>query len=383
MAKAFDEVMEQKLKTVVGDIAAAETRRIVDELRQERSLFGKDRTGLSEKMKKDFAAAAKAICLRTPIDTKANEALLEEQDNRGGLLVSKEVANAILRIAASVGLVLSQATKWDMTTDELGIPSYTGSFLTGEYLGIDAAGSLTGLTFNSANLIVKKWQLAFVVGNDLLADASVNLADWLLSLGGEALANAIDQQAFTGSGAPFVGLLNDSNVATFTMPSGETTFSSFKVIEDSSDVIASVEESVLDGSAFYFERTVWAKLRSQKDAANHYILPYYSQNSGVLSSNSLGGGVKPVGEMLGFPVYTCRHLPKNSATAVSTKFGVFGNFKGFAYGDKGEMRVAQFESGNFNGEIGLKDQRALVYKHRHALVNALPAAFVAIKTAAS
>ena len=50
------------------------------------------------------------------------------------------------------------------------------------------------------------------------------------------------------------------------------------------------------------------------------------------------------------------------------------------------MTVAQFESGVFGSdgkEIGLKDQRALVYKKRFALVVALPAAFVVVKTAAS
>jgi hypothetical protein len=96
------------------------------------------------------------------------------------------------------------------------------------------------------------------------------------------------------------------------------------------------------------------------------------------------GGARPVGEILGYPVFSVRHLPANSATAVSTKFGVFGNMKAMAYGDKGDLRVAQYTSGSFGGkEIALADQTGLVYKHRHALVNALPAAFVVAKTAAS
>ena len=71
-------------------------------------------------------------------------------------------------------------------------------------------GTVQGMAFGQAALVAKKWQLAFVIGNDLLVDASVNLADWLLALGGEALANMIDYQAFVGNGSPFVGLLNDS-----------------------------------------------------------------------------------------------------------------------------------------------------------------------------
>ena len=48
---------------------------------------------------------------------------------------------------------------------------------------------------------------------------------------------------------------------------------------------------------------------------------------------------------------------------------IFGNMKAAAFGDKGDMRVAQFESGSFGGkEIALSDQRGIVYKHRHAFV---------------
>lgn len=381
MAAVFDSVMEEKLKTVVGDLVASETRKIVEELRFERALTGKDRTGLTEEQKMSFVEIAKAAA---GIKTKANEALIEEQDNRGGYLVPKEVAAAIVRIAASVGVVMSQAQKWPLNTDELDIPAYTGSFLEGEYLGVDAAGTVTGLTFGQAKLIAKKWQLAFVTGNDLIQDASVNLADWLLALGGEALANMIDKQAFVGTSNPFVGLLENADVNVLTLPTGEDTFAEF-TLDDASDMIAQVEESVLDGAAFYFERTVWAKIRMKKDTAGNYVLPQAGAPSAtLLANNSTGGGIRPAGEILGFPVYTVRHLPTNAQTAVSKKFCVFGNLKALAFGDKGELRVAQYQSGSFGGkEIALADQTGLVYKHRHALVITLPKAFVVGKTAAS
>src|SRR5258708_37001047 len=105
-------------------------------------------TGLSAKIKKDFVTVAQsAMTGRFNVDVKANEALIEEQDNRGGYLVSREIADAIMRIAASVGTIMNQCQKWEMTTDELAIPNYTGAFLTGAYLGVDAPGSVTGLTF--------------------------------------------------------------------------------------------------------------------------------------------------------------------------------------------------------------------------------------------
>lgn len=384
----IDTSMESKLKTIVGDTAAFEVKKVVETLRLERAMFGKDRTGLSEDSKKDFVSQVRAIARgdkENSMRVKVGEALIEEQDNRGGYLVPKEVANAIVRIAASVGFVMSNASKWDMKSDELQIPAYTGSILTGEYLGVDAAGSVTALTFDQARLIVKKWQLAFVLANDLLADSPVQLADWLLALGGEALANMIDKQGLAGTSAPFIGILNDTNANVWTMPTGKSTFASFD-LDEASDVIGTLEESVLDGAVFVFERTVWAKIRIKKDTAGNYILPQAGAPSAALLANYTGviGGARPVGEIMGYPVFTNRHLPANSATAVSTKFGVFGNFSAQAYGDKGDLRVAQFSSGSFGGkEIALADQTALVYKHRHGIVTTLPKAFVAIRTAAS
>lgn len=377
LVTAVDSVLEQKLAQTIGPVVAQETKKIVAEMRLERMLFGKDRSGLSDEQKIEFVQTAKAIANGTH-RAKAGEELIEEQDNRGGYLVSTEVAGAIQRIAASVGLVLSQAQKWTMKTDELDIPAYTGSFLEGEYLGTNAVGVLTGIAFDQARLIAKKWQLAFAVGNDLLTDASVNLADWLLALGAEALANRLDKEGFNGSGAPFVGVLNHPNATQFTLAAGHTSFSSFD-IGDASDAIAQLEEAALDGAAFFFHRTVWAKIRSQKDTAGNYIFGYINTNFGAVETPS---GIKPQGNILGFPVYTTRHLPANSASASGAKFAIFGNLKAMAYGDKGELRVAQAQSGTFGSkEIALADQTGFIYKHRHALTLTLPAAFVDIKTA--
>ena len=387
ISKSLDSVLEKKLKPLIGEIAAAETKKIVQDMRIERSLFGQDRSGLNKAQKKDFVYAVREIVngLGSQIDTKANEALISEQDNRGGFLVATEVANAIVRIAASVGLIMSQAMKWPMGTDQLDIPAYTGAFLEGEYLGMDAAGSVTAMEFGTANLIVKKWQLAFVVGNDLLQDATVDLADWLLAIGGESLANMVDKQGFAGIGSPFVGILQDDDIAVETLATGKDTFAEFDVISDSSTMIGSLEESVLEGAAFYMNRTVWASLRTQEDTAGNPLLPQGGAPSqALLTNNPTGGGTRPAGEILGFPVFTTRHMPALSASAVSTKFLAFGNMKAMAFGDKGEFRVNQFESGSFGGkEVALADQRAIVYKHRHALVIALAAAFVVAKTAAS
>lgn len=409
---AFDEVMKERLPALLSEERAATVSQVVEKLQTQRAVFGKDMTGLSEAAKKDFVKVAHAVLRGSfNIDTKANEALIEEQDNRGGYLVSREIADAILRIAASVGTIMNQAAKWDMTSDELGVPNYTGAFLTGAFLGVDAPGSVTGLTFGQAQLIVKKWQLAFVVGNDLLKDANVNVADWLLALGGEALANMVDYQGFVGganTGDPFLGILNQPTSVTIqpngqavnkvylggTSTSGSTTFSTYKVMDDSSQLIAALEESILDNAAFYMNRTLWAKLRTQKDTAGNYILPFAGMaNKGnqVVEDRPGGGPIRPAGEILGYPVYTNRWMPAVGASSVNgfsdttnNPCVIFGNMRSLAFGDKGEMEVDQFTSGSFGGkEIALADQRGIVYRRRFALATTLLRAFAVGYTSAS
>ena len=413
ISDSFDKAFAEKLAPMMGDIATEKAKAVVESLKLERHIFGSDVSRLSGKQKKDFCDVVRASVGLGNVDIKANEALIEEQDNRGGYLVSREVADAIMRIAASVGTIMSQSMSWPMKTDELGIPNYTGSFLTGAYLGVDVAGTVTGLTFGQAVLIAKKWQLAFVLGNDLLADTSVQLADWLLALAGEALANMIDQQGFVGTGSPFVGILNQptgsagvNNLNTiqyyagnggtgytkFSNDSATTTANGFRVLDDCSNMIGQLEESVLEGAAFYMHRTVWAALRVQKDTSGNFILPFggiptIAGLSTPLAMDPTGGPIRPAGEILGFPVYTNRwmpSLPASNAATAATAFIIFGNFKASAFGDKGEMRVEQFTSGAFGGkEVALADQKGIVYKHRHAWTPVLLQAFVVGYTSTS
>jgi len=422
------EMLQEKLEPVIGTIAAAKVRELVTQMKAQKSVYGHDITNLSAKTKKDFVRACSFIAndrkdlLASDVSTKANEALVIDQDNRGGYLVTQEVADAIMRIAASVGTIISQSSHWTMTKDELSIPNYTGSFLTGSFVGIDQAGTIQGLAFGQAVLAIKKWQLAFAVGNDLLQDENVNLAEWLLAIAGESLANMVDQQGFAGSSnltlngvavaGPFVGLL--ALTGTTTLPysgstnngttyqqqpylyyqgnasnSGKTGISNFDVITDANQIVSALEESVLDGAAFYFHRTVWGQIRSQKDTAGNYVLPYAAwadmeDNQDVLRQIVGGGPVSPAGAMGGRKVFTNRWLQPLSASTNNLVYGIFGNMKAMAYGDRGDMAVEVFTSGAFGGkEIALADQRGIVYRKRFALVPVLPGAFVQISTSNS
>src|SRR5260221_5041588 len=177
--KGYERIVSTELTEKMEAIAGAQARKTVERMMFERATMGREVCGLDTEQKVSFAKQVQEVFRgqgERAIRVKANEALIEEQDNRGGYLVENEVAAAILRIAASVGTIMKQCQMWPMKTDELGIPNYTGSFLTGSYVGVDLPGSVTGLSFGQAVLIARKWQLAITGGNDLLCDASRQLA---------------------------------------------------------------------------------------------------------------------------------------------------------------------------------------------------------------
>lgn len=379
--KSVDVLLEETLKTVVGKEVAASAHKIVEELRMERMVYGYDRTGVKSEDKKEFAKIVKAAAF----GKKSGEELISEVDSRGGYLIPTEVAKGIERIARTSGLVMSKIKTWPMVSDELEVPAYTGSILEGDYLGVNAAGDITAVTFKMAKLSIKKWQLAFALGNDLLQDAPEDLADWLMALAGEALANKVDKMVLAGTGNPFTGILNSSDVTAVTLDSGKDTFQEYSVIDDSSTVIGALEESLLDDACFVFSKTVWANLRTQKDDAGNYLLSLGGNspiNTWLLKNDpKSASGPRPVGEILGFPVYTSRHMPALSASAASTKFGIFGNFACAAYGSRDQMRLEKYQSGTFGAkEIALADQTGLVFKQRHAVALTLPEGFLTIAT---
>src|SRR5277367_5519277 len=85
---AFDEVMKEKLVPIIGQETAMAVKTIVEKMQLQRAVVGHDMTGLDEKQKTLFVDTVRAAA-KFDIREKVNEALIEEQDNRGGYLVSR------------------------------------------------------------------------------------------------------------------------------------------------------------------------------------------------------------------------------------------------------------------------------------------------------
>lgn len=379
-----DEAIEKSIKEVAGNEVASQVKKIVSQLRAERAMYGVDSSGLSDETKLALAQDLKHL-VRGDLDSgKQKAALLINSDSAGGYLVPEEIYAGIMRVAASAGLIVRDAMKFPMSSDSLDVPRYTGSDLTGAYLGEDSDGTETTVTFGDAKLKAEAWYVILRVGNTLISDAKVNVVDWLIGLVAEGLSVRIDKEGFKGgtfAGSPFVGILGSDEATVYTMATGKDTFAEFDM-DEASEMIAQLPESLLADAAFYFNRTVWAKIRQKKDSQGAYVM---GQNGGMIATNVRKEGIQPAGTMWGFPVYTTDQLPSNTETAVSTKFCVFGNLsKGLYLGQKGGLEITLSDSAVVGGvSTFARNQKAIRFIDRHAVCVGLPSALVVGKTAAS
>lgn len=381
MTKAFREVVDEALEKSISEVIAPEAAKAVkahvEKMRESRELGGKDFSGVDDEQKIAFVKDLKQIA------RGEKAALLENNDSTGGYLVPSEVYAGIKRIAETVGLVARDATFFPMSSDQLDVPRYTGAALQGEYIGEDEVATETSVSFEDARLLTKTWILVIRLGNTLINDANVDVADWLMGLAAEGMAYRLDREGFTGgtfAGSPYVGLLGSADVTVHTLAAGSTSFDDFGIVE-ASDAIGAMPTASLNEAAFYFNRTVWAKIRSRSTSG----LFEFGQYQPMLATLRRENGIQPVGEILGYPVYTTDVLPAFSTTAVSTKFGVFANLRQSLYiGDRGPMEVAKSDSATVGGKnLFLANQVAIRFLHRHAIAIGLPSAAVVIKTNAS
>ena len=381
-------IVDQSIKDNLGDVVSAQVsetvKGIVSKMRVDRALYGSDASGISDEQKLALAEDFKNIANGKLFNGQAKAAILSSSDEAGGYLIPTELYNGILRVAASAGIVARDAMRMPMGTTSMDVPRYTGADLEGSYVGEDTEGTESTVTFGDAKLVAKTWMVLIRVSNTMLNNTSVNLTDWLIGLIAEGLSVKLDKEGFKGgtfAGSPFVGLLGSTDVTVYTLPTGHDTFAEFDM-DDASDVIAQMPESLLNGAAFYFNRTVWAKIRQKKDTAGAYVV---GANGGIVAMNFKKEGIQPAGEMWNFPVFTTDQLPTNAQTAVSTKFGVFANLaKALIIGDRGSMTVAQSDSATVGGKnVFAANQKAIRVTHDHAIAIGLPTAAVVIKTSAS
>jgi len=382
ITKAIDDSVAKNLESIVGEKTATVVKETVRKMRLERELYGRDKSGLDDEQKTAFASDMIAIA-KGRFGNGEKAALLETVDSQGGYTVPTEVHRGIMRIAASVGLVLRDAMKFPMSSDEMNVPRYAGSDLEGAYYtNDDTVGGETAVTFGVATLAAKTWYTIFRVSNPLLADASADIGDFLLALAAEGLSNMADKQGFAGTGSPFTGLLADANVTAYALATDDLSMADF-TIDDAQNVVANLPASLHNGAAWYMHPTMWAHLKTLKDGDGRYLL---GQNNNAFAAAYQVDGIKPAGVLTEYPVFLSSHFPAyDAADGAETAFMAFANLgKALFVGDRERLSFAKSDSATVGGKnVFAANQTAFRVTHRHAITVGLPAAAVVVATGAA
>ena len=298
-------------------------------------------------------------------DVRKTKSLSEGTTTAGGFLVPEEFLAEIQRLEPLYGVMRRECRIIPMKFDTLNIPAAGTTRQSANWTNEASQILQTDPNFRQLTLTINKLASIPSVSNELLDDANVDTIQYLAMIIAEEFGKQEDVQGFTGTGSPFVGALEATGVPTTPLASGTamTMLSYPDVIKASRNIY----DNVLDGSKYYFHRSMIGHLQSLITTAGAPIF--------VPGSNQIAG----------FPLVSVEALPgtANASAATGTfDFAVFGNIRrGIAMGERGSMTVAISEHATVgSNNLFEKDMRALRVIERVAMGVLLPSAFTRFTT---
>lgn len=310
---------------------------------------------------------------------KALKAQSEGVGSEGGFSVPEEFQAEIARIAEDFGIVRRLARKIGMGSDTRNMPTLSSS-VSVTYPGEGTAGTPSQFVEANVQLLAKTAVGLTVASNELLEDANVDIVEFLTELFAEALAGSEDEQGLTGTGAPFTGILGDAGVNVVDLGTGDVDFVDAD-LDDYRDMISKVKSLALGSAVYIVHREVWGDIQKKKDndAAYHLASANPILTPGALEG-AVGGNI--VGTLWGYPVLVSDKMPDLAATAVSTKFALFGSLRFLWLGDRKQMTLAISDSATVGTDkVFEQNQSAVRVTERIAIAVGLPQAFSVLKTA--
>lgn len=371
--------MKETEKTLQDSIAAAVEAKMEEKgiNKIEKKIFGaaKEVEGLEGKAK--VAKFIKALFARDGEAVKAivGKGMTEGTAADGGYLVPEEFRAEIVRIAEDFGIFRRLARVIPMRRDTLNLPKVTSS-VTVSWPGEATAGTASQPVLGQVQLLSKTLVGITPISNELLEDADVDVVELLSELFAEAIAGEEDNQGFSGSGAPFTGVLAVAGTNLVTMVGGDTSFDDISA-DYLRDLITKVKVSTLSGAGFFMHPEVWARVQKIKENSQHI-----ASFANPLITKDAPNGAGVAGYIWGKPVYLTEKI--TGTDAVATKFVVFGNLKYAYLGDRKQVTMTISEHATIGAaNMFESNMSALRVTERVGIVIALPSAFSILKTAAA
>jgi HK97 family phage major capsid protein len=262
------------------------------------------------------------------LDEESNKifkALVEGTSADGGYLVPAPLATEVWRILPDYAIMRRIGRTIPMTSRTLALNSLTArpyAYWTSEY----ASKATTSADFNQVSLTANKLVCLLPVTHELLADANINLANFVIELFAEAIGTEEDDKFFTGSGT---GQPRGITAETLTTVNAANSLSFDHLIA----IIDSVPQRVTQSprAAFVSHRYAKRLARQLKDTTNNYL--WRDSSVGRMS----GQTERLPDTLYGYPYYEQNSLPQNRI--------YFGDWSFYIIGDRQQITVSSTNEG--------------------------------------
>ncbi len=199
-------------------------------------------------------ADAKRWCQDHGVEART---MVEGVNSLGGFATPDELSQTIIRNVETYGVAPGALQNFAMSSDTLSIPKRL-SGVTGAWLGEGSEFSYSDMTGTQVQLVAQKFGVATKVSNELWADG-IGIADLIASEHSLAVAKALDEAVFTGTGTSAFGGHHGIAVKIDTAPftasvataaSGNNSFETLDK-EDFLAVMAKTPRYALPGARWY------------------------------------------------------------------------------------------------------------------------------------
>jgi HK97 family phage major capsid protein len=308
-------------------------------------------------------------------DQAALKALNAGTNSAGGYTVPSDLSleiirNAALEYGAARRLFSNRTFSGPGNTVDI-LKELNG--ITAYWTGEGVAKSSSEPSFQIVSLALKKLATIVPFTDEMLEDTGFDLIGYVKELAGRGFAKEEDLAFLMGTGTPYTGLMNDTNVNIVRIAG--TNPKAFTV-DDLQALIDATPSSFLAGSKFAMNRAARSVIRLMKD-----------ENENFIFSPATAGNPSTV---LGYEVEEVDVLPDLSTTGNSKPIAAFGNFKtAGVVATKGGLQVKQLTEatitdtdGETNLNLAQQDMTALRFVERVGFLLQQPKAVSVLKTAA-
>ncbi|MEP7233956.1 MAG: phage major capsid protein [Ignavibacteriota bacterium] len=344
MKSLIDEAVTKRIKSL-PDRSALKTLGISAPKNAEREKIRKTFRFFSALAANNYAELQSIQSSYDPEYVKTLSPQVEGSGSAGGYLVPEEFFADVIFLLNEFGFARKFCAQIPMRSNILNVSTLTGKpsvAWTDENAVIPASKA----TFGRLTLTAKKLAAIYPISNELLDDANIDIYNTIVRIFTNVFALEEDTQVFNGTGSPFTGILNTSDVATTYLggssSSGKTKYIDI-VFDDLIALVQSLTPANQRGASLFIEQNTLTDLLKKKDTNNRYLWELTSVAQPIVSNAQ--GLTDSKLTFRGFPIVV---MPNgilidgyDSGAHAGTPFAIFGNLKtaGCWLGQHGGMDV--------------------------------------------